>query len=136
MGAAIAYVCAKAGIEVVLKDVLTAAERAGFSAAWLIKPSARPLYRRLPRSLLAPDPAHRRAGRPGRLDLVIEAVFEDPALKHRVFAEVQHLLAGDALLRPNTSTLPITLLAKGVKRREQDFIGLHFFSPVGQDAAG
>ena len=62
-------------------------------------------------------------------DMVIEAVFEDPALKHRVFAETEPVLAGDALLASNTSTLPITLLAQGVSR-PKDFIGLHFFSPV------
>ena len=62
-------------------------------------------------------------------DLVIEAVFEDPALKHKVFAEVEPHLAPDALLGSNTSTLPITGLAEGVTRPE-DFIGLHFFSPV------
>jgi 3-hydroxyacyl-CoA dehydrogenase/enoyl-CoA hydratase/3-hydroxybutyryl-CoA epimerase len=62
-------------------------------------------------------------------DVVIEAVFEDPGLKHRVFGEVQDIVAADALLASNTSTLPITLLAEGV-RRQEDFIGLHFFSPV------
>lgn len=60
---------------------------------------------------------------------MIEAVFEDPALKHKVFQEVQDLVAPDALLCSNTSTLPITALAEGVTR-ERDFIGLHFFSPV------
>jgi 3-hydroxyacyl-CoA dehydrogenase/enoyl-CoA hydratase/3-hydroxybutyryl-CoA epimerase len=56
-------------------------------------------------------------------------VFEDEALKHRVFGEVEPLLAPDALLCSNTSTLPITGLAAGVSRPEA-FIGLHFFSPV------
>ena len=62
-------------------------------------------------------------------DLVIEAVFEDPSLKHQVFAEVVPHVNPDALLCSNTSTLPITELATGVERPE-DFIGLHFFSPV------
>jgi 3-hydroxyacyl-CoA dehydrogenase/enoyl-CoA hydratase/3-hydroxybutyryl-CoA epimerase len=60
---------------------------------------------------------------------VIEAVFEDPALKHKVFAEIEGVVAPDALLCSNTSTLPITMLAEGVGR-QADFIGLHFFSPV------
>ena len=60
---------------------------------------------------------------------MIEAVFEDPALKKSVYAEVVPLLTEDALLGSNTSTLPITGLAEGVDRPE-DFIGLHFFSPV------
>ena len=62
-------------------------------------------------------------------DLVIEAVFESVRLKHQVFAEAEPIVAPDALLGSNTSTLPITTLAEGVQRRE-DFIGLHFFSPV------
>ncbi|MDQ1722537.1 MAG: 3-hydroxyacyl-CoA dehydrogenase / enoyl-CoA hydratase / 3-hydroxybutyryl-CoA epimerase, partial [Pseudonocardiales bacterium] len=62
-------------------------------------------------------------------DLVIEAVFENVRLKQQVFAEVEPVVAPDALLGSNTSTLPITTLAEGV-RRSQDFIGLHFFSPV------
>ena len=61
-------------------------------------------------------------------DLVIEAVFESPELKAKVFQEVQDV-APDALLGSNTSTLPITGLAAAV-RRPADFIGLHFFSPV------
>ncbi len=60
---------------------------------------------------------------------MIEAVFEDPALKRQVYSEVVPLLAPDALLGTNTSSLPVTGLAGGVDRPE-DFIGLHFFSPV------
>jgi 3-hydroxyacyl-CoA dehydrogenase/enoyl-CoA hydratase/3-hydroxybutyryl-CoA epimerase len=63
------------------------------------------------------------------VDLVIEAVFEDPSLKAQVFAEIQDIVNPDALLCSNTSTLPITELAEGVSRPD-DFIGLHFFSPV------
>lgn len=62
-------------------------------------------------------------------DAVIEAVFEDTSLKHKVFQEIQSVAEPDALLCSNTSTLPITALAEGVERQE-DFIGLHFFSPV------
>jgi 3-hydroxyacyl-CoA dehydrogenase/enoyl-CoA hydratase/3-hydroxybutyryl-CoA epimerase len=60
---------------------------------------------------------------------VIEAVFEDPNLKKSVFAEAEKFVNADALLCSNTSTLPITDLATGVSR-EDDFVGLHFFSPV------
>ena len=62
-------------------------------------------------------------------DLVIEAVFEDPKVKQQVFAEIEPFLAPGALLGSNTSTLPITGLSEYVSRPE-DFIGLHFFSPV------
>ena len=63
------------------------------------------------------------------MEVVIEAVFEDPSLKHKVFAEIEDVVSPDALLCSNTSTLPITVLAEGVKR-QNDFVGLHFFSPV------
>jgi 3-hydroxyacyl-CoA dehydrogenase/enoyl-CoA hydratase/3-hydroxybutyryl-CoA epimerase len=56
-------------------------------------------------------------------------VFEKVSLKHDVFAETEKIVAPDALLGSNTSTLPITILADGVDRK-QDFVGLHFFSPV------
>ena len=62
-------------------------------------------------------------------DLVIEAVVESPTVKKDVFAEAAKVVAPDALLCSNTSTLPITSLAEGVDR-PGDFIGLHFFSPV------
>lgn len=62
-------------------------------------------------------------------DLIIEAVFEDPDLKSRVFGEIRDVISKDALLASNTSTLPITGLARSVDR-PTDFVGLHFFSPV------
>ncbi|MDH6109795.1 3-hydroxyacyl-CoA dehydrogenase/enoyl-CoA hydratase/3-hydroxybutyryl-CoA epimerase [Kitasatospora sp. MAP12-15] len=132
MGAGIAYACAKAGIEVLLKDVsLDAAERGkAYSAGLLDKAVARGRSTAEQRAeLLAritptADPAAL-AG----CDAVIEAVFENAALKHKVFQEVEGVLAPDALLCSNTSTLPIGLLAEGVER-DADFIGLHFFSPV------
>ncbi len=63
------------------------------------------------------------------VDFVIEAVFENQELKHKVFQEIEDFVEPNALLGSNTSTLPITGLATGVKRQE-DFIGIHFFSPV------
>jgi 3-hydroxyacyl-CoA dehydrogenase/enoyl-CoA hydratase/3-hydroxybutyryl-CoA epimerase len=132
MGAAIAYVCARAGIEVVLKDVSTQdAERGKSYSRGLLEKAVK----RASMSTEDADVVLARitpTGDPADLagaDVVIEAVFEDPGLKHRVFGEVQDIVAADALLASNTSTLPITLLAEGV-RRQEDFIGLHFFSPV------
>ncbi|AWK12184.1 3-hydroxyacyl-CoA dehydrogenase [Streptomyces spongiicola] len=132
MGAGIAYSCARAGIEVVLKDVSAdAAERGkAYSRQLLDKALSRGRTTEAKRAeLLAritptADPADL-AG----CDAVVEAVFEDPALKHKVFQEIQHVVEPDALLCSNTSTLPITVLAEGVER-PADFIGLHFFSPV------
>ncbi|WP_110181026.1 3-hydroxyacyl-CoA dehydrogenase NAD-binding domain-containing protein [Nocardioides solisilvae] len=132
MGAGIAYVCARAGMQVVLKDVEVAAAEKG--KAYSEKINAKAVSRGklsqeksdelLARITPTADPADL-AG----CDLVIEAVFEDPALKAKVFAEVAPHVNPDALLCSNTSTLPITELAKGVDR-PADFIGLHFFSPV------
>jgi 3-hydroxyacyl-CoA dehydrogenase / enoyl-CoA hydratase / 3-hydroxybutyryl-CoA epimerase len=132
MGAGIAHSCARAGMQVVLKDV--SAESAERGKGYTEKVNARAIERgrltqeksdaMLARITATADPADL-AG----CDLVIEAVFEDPALKHRVFAEAVAHVEPDALLCSNTSTLPITELAAGVERPE-DFIGLHFFSPV------
>ncbi len=132
MGAGIAYSCARAGIEVLLKDVTAEAAQRGkaYSEALVDKAVARGRTSRedgdalLARITPTADPADL-AG----CDAVIEAVFEDPALKHKVFQEIQHVVAPGALLCSNTSTLPITVLAEGVERQE-DFVGLHFFSPV------
>ncbi len=132
MGAAIAYVCAKAGIEVVLKDVsLQDAERGkAYSQGLLEKAVARgrSTQEQADQLLARITPSDDPAAAAGA-DLVIEAVFEDPAVKAHVFAEIEPHLAPGALLGSNTSTLPITDLAEGVTRPEE-FIGLHFFSPV------
>jgi len=132
MGAGIAYACAKAGIDVVLKDVSdeAAAKGKAYAEGLLAKAVAKGRTSEARRDeLLAritptADPRDL-AG----CDAVIEAVFEDSALKHKVFQEIEPIVAPDALLCSNTSTLPITVLAEGVERAG-DFIGLHFFSPV------
>jgi len=132
MGAAIAYVCAKAGIEVVLKDVSReAAERGkGYSEGLVAKGVERGrVTQEKGEALLARITATDEAAAAAGADLVIEAVFEDPGVKAGVFAEIEPHLAESALLASNTSTLPITGLAEGVTR-PADFIGLHFFSPV------
>lgn len=132
MGAGIAYSCARAGMQVVLKDV--SAESAAKGKAYSEGLNKKAIERGklteeksqelLDRITPTADPADL-AG----CDLVIEAVFEDPSLKQQVFAEIAPYVNKDALLCSNTSTLPITELATGVDR-PADFIGLHFFSPV------
>ena len=132
MGAGIAYVCARAGMEVVLKDVAVENAEKGrsYSEKLLDKAISRGRSTEekkaelLGRIKATADPADLTG-----CDLVIEAVFEDPALKEKVFAEILPHVQPDALLCSNTSTLPITELASGVDR-PKDFIGLHFFSPV------
>ncbi|HEV7450995.1 MAG TPA: 3-hydroxyacyl-CoA dehydrogenase NAD-binding domain-containing protein [Pseudonocardiaceae bacterium] len=132
MGAGIAYSCARAGMDVVLKDVdLAAATRGkGYSAGLLDKAVSRGRSTADQRDqLLARITPTADAGDLKGCDLVIEAVFEDPALKKKVFGEILDVVDADALLCTNTSTLPITDLA-GAVDRPADFLGLHFFSPV------
>ncbi len=132
MGAGIAYQCAKSGIEVVLKDVsLQAAERGkGYSEKLVAKGIERGKVTQekgqalLDRITPTDDPAKAEGA-----DLVIEAVFEDPKVKQQVFREIEPYIDGRSLLGSNTSTLPITGLAEYVDRPD-DFVGLHFFSPV------
>ncbi len=132
MGAGIAYQCARSGIEVVLKDVSVEAATTGkgYSEQLVAKGIERgKVTAEKGQALLDRiTPTDSYADLAG-CDLVIEAVFESTALKHTVFGETEPVVAPDALLCSNTSTLPITELAEGVQRAE-DFIGLHFFSPV------
>ncbi|MGW5113455.1 3-hydroxyacyl-CoA dehydrogenase NAD-binding domain-containing protein [Nocardia sp. NPDC004123] len=132
MGAGIAYSQARAGMRVVLKDVSIEAAEKGkdYSKRLLDKAvvTGRMTVEQCDEILDRIHPTADYADCAGA-DLVVEAVFEDPALKRAVFADVEQVLKPDALLGSNTSTLPITELAQGVSRPE-DFIGLHFFSPV------
>ena len=132
MGAGIAYVSAKAGYDVVLKDVtLEAAQKGkayseGLEAKALKRGKTTEEKSAALLSKIHPtaDPADLKG-----VDFVIEAVFENQELKHKVFQEIEDIVEPNALLGSNTSTLPITGLATGVKRQE-DFIGIHFLSPV------
>lgn len=132
MGAGIAYSCARAGIEVVLKDVSaeSAAKGKAYSEALCAKAVKRGrTTQEKADALLARITPTAEVRDLAGCDAVIEAVFEDTALKHKVFQEIQAVVEPDALLCSNTSTLPISVLAEGVER-QGDFIGLHFFSPV------
>jgi 3-hydroxyacyl-CoA dehydrogenase/enoyl-CoA hydratase/3-hydroxybutyryl-CoA epimerase len=132
MGAGIAYTCALSGWEVVLKDVSIEAAQKGkaYSEALVAKgvSRGRTTQEKGDALLARITPTADYADLAG-CDLVIEAVFESVTLKQEVFAEAAKVVAPDAVLCSNTSTLPITELAKGVGR-PTDFIGLHFFSPV------
>ncbi|MFP5303092.1 fatty acid oxidation complex subunit alpha FadB [Cobetia sp. SIMBA_158] len=65
----------------------------------------------------------------GNVDLVVEAVVENPKVKASVLAELEDNVAEDAILTSNTSTISITRLAESLKRPE-NFCGMHFFNPV------
>ncbi|HMS75517.1 3-hydroxyacyl-CoA dehydrogenase NAD-binding domain-containing protein, partial [Gordonia sp. (in: high G+C Gram-positive bacteria)] len=114
MGAAIAYVSAQAGIEVVLKDVsLENAERGkGYSVKLVEKGVAKgKLSQEKGDELLARITPTEKAEDFKGVDLVIEAAFESVEVKNKVFQEIEDIVEPDAILGSNTSTLPITLLA-------------------------
>ncbi|WP_097302627.1 3-hydroxyacyl-CoA dehydrogenase NAD-binding domain-containing protein [Pseudomonas chlororaphis] len=132
MGAGIAYVSAVAGIEVVLKDISLAAAEKGkaHSAALLEKKVARGQLSAEQRdATLARIRTTEQDADLAGCDLIIEAVFEDRELKARVSAAAQQVVGAQAVIASNTSTLPISGLAKAVPDQGK-FIGLHFFSPV------
>ncbi|MCA9530400.1 MAG: enoyl-CoA hydratase/isomerase family protein [Myxococcales bacterium] len=132
MGQGIAYVSAMAGVEVALKDVsVEAAERGKAYTDKLLRKrvSKGAMSEADAAAVLARiHPTAEASGLDG-CDMIIEAVFEDRALKAKVTEEAEAHATPDALVCSNTSTLPITGLAKASKHPER-FIGLHFFSPV------
>uniref|UniRef100_UPI002AFF9265 3-hydroxyacyl-CoA dehydrogenase NAD-binding domain-containing protein n=1 Tax=Pararhodobacter sp. TaxID=2127056 RepID=UPI002AFF9265 len=132
MGAGIAYVSAVAGIEVVLLDSKIEAAEKGKSYSTGI------LDKGMKRGKVTEEKKAQVLGRIKTTtdyadlegcDLIVEAVFEDPAVKADVTAKAEAVIPKTAIFASNTSTLPITSLAQASKRPEQ-FIGIHFFSPV------
>ncbi|TPL58714.1 3-hydroxyacyl-CoA dehydrogenase [Mesorhizobium sp. B2-4-2] len=132
MGAGIAYVTAKAGIPVVLLDRdMESAEKGKAHSDGLIsdqvkKGRAKPEDKDRLLSLITPTSDY--ADLAG-CDLVVEAVFEDSAVKKSATEQAEAVLKSSAVLASNTSTIPITALAKN-SARPKNFIGIHFFSPV------
>ncbi|WP_457941189.1 FAD-dependent oxidoreductase [Mesorhizobium sp. 10J20-29] len=132
MGAGIAYVTAKAGIPVVLIDRdMEAAEKGKAHSEGLVaaavkkgRSTAEDGERLL--SLITPSADY--ADLDGA-DLVIEAVFEDSGVKKLATGNAEAVLKSSAVFASNTSTIPITALAKN-SARPKNFIGIHFFSPV------
>jgi 3-hydroxyacyl-CoA dehydrogenase/enoyl-CoA hydratase/3-hydroxybutyryl-CoA epimerase len=132
MGHGIAYVTAYAGMDVVLKDVSKEKAEQGKSAiaelvgkrvsqGRMTAEARDQLLNRIQTTATAQDLAG--------CDLIIEAVFEDRAVKAQATQESEAVISQDAVFASNTSTLPITGLAERSSRPE-NFIGLHFFSPV------
>jgi 3-hydroxyacyl-CoA dehydrogenase/enoyl-CoA hydratase/3-hydroxybutyryl-CoA epimerase len=132
MGAGIAYVSAAAGIDVVLidRDLPTAQKGKEHSnkliGAQIAKGRAKSADRE---SLLARiTPSDDYAALKG-CDLIIEAVYEDRAVKAEATRKAQEVVGPDVVFGTNTSTLPITSLAE-TSLRPENYIGVHFFSPV------
>ncbi|MEO0765225.1 MAG: 3-hydroxyacyl-CoA dehydrogenase NAD-binding domain-containing protein [Pseudomonadota bacterium] len=132
MGAGIALVSAQAGIEVVLID--RDQEAADKGKAYAQKYTEGGLKRGkttqdkadalLARITPTPD-----LDKLEGCDLIIEAVFEDPKVKAEITQKVEAVIPEDCIFASNTSTLPISELAKASRNQDQ-FIGIHFFSPV------
>ena len=132
MGAGIAFVSANAGIDVVLIDRDTATAQKGKDY------SAKMLGKLVEKGKLTQDKADAVLARItptddfallDGCDMVVEAVFEDTAIKAETTKKAEAVLPAQAIFASNTSTLPISQLAQASRSPDQ-FIGLHFFSPV------
>jgi 3-hydroxyacyl-CoA dehydrogenase/enoyl-CoA hydratase/3-hydroxybutyryl-CoA epimerase len=132
MGAGIAYVAANAGIAVVLIDAAQDAADKGkaYSEGLLDKGMQRKKVTAEKKAeVLARITATTDYAALAGCDLIVEAVFEDMAVKADVTRRVEEAVGPDCIFATNTSTLPISDLAKASARPDQ-FIGIHFFSPV------
>ena len=132
MGAGIGYVSAKAGIEVVLLDRdLSAAEKGKAHSAGIEDKAISKKYSTAEKkdALLSLITATDNYADLSDCDLIIEAVFEDSNVKKIVTEQAEAHMKKGAIFASNTSTIPITDLAKN-SVRPKDFIGIHFFSPV------
>lgn len=132
MGAGITLVSVQAGIEVVLIDQTQEAADKGkaYSASFFDKGIARrKSTEEKKQAALDLITATTDLDALKGCDLIIEAVFEDPAVKAEMTKKVEAVIPEDCIFASNTSTLPITELAKASSRADQ-FIGIHFFSPV------
>jgi 3-hydroxyacyl-CoA dehydrogenase/enoyl-CoA hydratase/3-hydroxybutyryl-CoA epimerase len=132
MGAGIAYVSAQAGLKVVLidRDQEAAEKGKAHSHALVSGQIAKGRAKTADRdALLARIQASADYGDLKDCDLVVEAVFEDPKVKAQVITKIEEAAGPGCILASNTSTLPISQLATNSARPEQ-FLGIHFFSPV------
>jgi 3-hydroxyacyl-CoA dehydrogenase/enoyl-CoA hydratase/3-hydroxybutyryl-CoA epimerase len=132
MGAGIAYVTANAGLDVVLVDRDQDAAEKGkayshkLMSDQIMKGRAKTADRDALLARITPSADYADLK---TCDLVIEAVFEDPAVKADVIRKVEAVIGPDCIFASNTSTLPITGLAEGSADASR-FVGIHFFSPV------
>ena len=132
MGAGLAWIAADKGLEVVVKDIAQGAlDRGRAHAEEQTKKRRRHLAADAREALLGRITWTLDNAALAGCDLIIEAVIEDDAIKAVVTREVEAVLGEDAIFASNTSAIPITHLAKA-SARPQQFVGLHFFSPVEQ----
>ncbi|WP_375056631.1 fatty acid oxidation complex subunit alpha FadB [Zobellella sp. DQSA1] len=132
MGGGIAYQSAVKGIPAVMKDINDQALQLGMNEAG--KLLNKQLERgkidgfKLAQVLSSITPTLNYDGLQG-VDMVVEAVVENPKIKSQVLAEVEAKVSEDTVIASNTSTIPISLLARSLQRPER-FCGMHFFNPV------
>lgn len=132
MGGGVAYQSASNGVPIIMKDIRAEALDLGLEEAGKL------LKKQIMRGKLKPEgmagvlnaiqPALS-YGEFGKVDLVVEAVVENPKIKASVLAEVEQHVSEDTIITTNTSTISVNLLAKSLKRPE-NFCGMHLFNPV------
>lgn len=132
MGGGIAYQSAYKGTPIVMKDIAQAGLDLGMAEAGKL------LSKQVEKGRMTPakmgETLHRIMPTLGYdlmkdADIVVEAVVENPKVKHAVLAEVEKLIPADAILCSNTSSIRIEFLAQCLQRPE-NFCGMHFFNPV------
>ncbi|SDU18474.1 short chain enoyl-CoA hydratase /3-hydroxyacyl-CoA dehydrogenase [Pseudomonas pohangensis] len=132
MGGGIAYQSASKGTPILMKDIREEGIQMGLDEA------SKLLVNQVSKGRLTPEKMAKALtgirptmsyGDFGNVDIVVEAVVENPKVKQIVLAEVEAQVKEDAILASNTSTISISLLAKALKRPE-NFVGMHFFNPV------
>jgi 3-hydroxyacyl-CoA dehydrogenase/enoyl-CoA hydratase/3-hydroxybutyryl-CoA epimerase/enoyl-CoA isomerase len=132
MGGGIAYQSASKGLPIVMKDINNTALDLGMSEAGKL------LSKQVEKGRTTPEEMSKTLSRIrptlnygdfGSVDIVIEAVVENPKVKKAVFAELEGQVSDDTIIASNTSTISITYLAEGLKR-PANFVGMHFFNPV------
>ncbi|MCE8001236.1 fatty acid oxidation complex subunit alpha FadB [Billgrantia ethanolica] len=132
MGGGIAYQSASKGTPILMKDIKEEAVELG------LKESRKLFAKQVERGKLTTEQMAEKLtlirptlsyGDFGHVDLVVEAVVENPKVKDAVLTEVEGLVSEDTILTSNTSTISITRLAQNLKRPE-NFCGMHFFNPV------
>lgn len=132
MGGGIAYQAATKGLPIIMKDIQTKQLDLGMNEAGKLlskeveRGKSTPAKMAQTLSYIRPTLNY---GDFGEVDIVIEAVVENPTIKEAVLSEVEGLVKQDAILASNTSTISITRLAHALKRPE-NFVGMHFFNPV------
>lgn len=135
MGSGIAYTCAKVGLEVVLKDISRSVAEKGksYSEVRLKKlVSNNEITEQEAKTMLARITATESMEGFKECDIIIEAVFENQNLKSKILRDAEAYLDGYSIVASNTSSIPITKMAK-TTRRPENFCGMRFFRPVDEE---